>query len=423
MVIVSHPVHQQAYETVVAAQEANLLHSFRNGLYMTGRGLSSPRLLGVLPRGLRARVERIQRRRWHSDIDVRRVSTISRYHLLALSSRPLLRLAGYSGWDREWFPWDIDQWANERFDSAVGRSLARTSHGAHLVHAWEGSALSTLRAARKLGMATVLDAASAFEYFVQAISEEGGKPPSARLIRRFKLERELADYIFVPSEFVKSCLIENGVPSGKIVQIPYGVDPTSFVPEEKIIERPIRILFAGRIGLRKGVAYLLSAWSTLDLKDAELVLVGGVDRYGAALLRKYYGQYHHVDQVPLFDLHRWFQSSDIFVFPSLAEGSALVTYMALASGLPTVTTVNSGSVVRDGISGFLVPPRDVGALANVIRVLCGDSELRRRMGAAGRNSVLASYTWQHYRMRIGSAYKAILDGGDPRRSLDPPLPA
>src|SRR5260370_545696 len=156
MVIVSHPVHQQAYETVVGAQEANLLHSFRNGLYMTGRGLSSPHLLRVLPGTLRASVQRTQRRRWHPEIDPARVSTAARYHLLGLASRPLLRLAGFSGWDRQWFPWDIDQWANERFDAAVGRSLLRTSNAVRLVHAWEGAALSTFRAAHKLGMTTIL---------------------------------------------------------------------------------------------------------------------------------------------------------------------------------------------------------------------------------------------------------------------------
>lgn len=423
MVIVSHPVHQQAYETVVAAQDANLLHSFRNGLYMTGRGLSNPRLLQILPGRWRAQVERSQRRRWHPQIDAGRVSTISRYHLVALGSRPFLRVAGYSGWDREWFPWDIDQWANERFDSAVGRSLSRTSHGARVIHTWEGAALSTLRSAHKLGMITILDAASAFEYFVRAVSEEGGKPPATKLVRRFQLERELADFIFVPSKFVESCLIENGVPAQKIVRIPYGADPAALAPLDRTGVLPLRVLFAGRIGLRKGLSYLLSAWSSLGIDNAELVLVGGVDRYGAQLLRKHAGQYLHVDQVPLFELNRWFQSSDVFVFPSLAEGSALVTYMALAAGLPTVTTVNSGSVVRDGVDGFLVAPRDVGALAERIRTLCDDPDLRKRMGIAGRQSVIASYTWQHYRSRIASAYNAILEGSDPRLSLFPPVPA
>ncbi len=423
MVIVSHPVHQQAYETVVGAQEANLLHSFRNGLYMTGRGLSSPHLLRVLPGTLRASVQRTQRRRWHPEIDPARVSTVARYHLLALASRPLLRLAGFSGWDRQWFPWDIDQWANERFDAAVGRSLLRTSNAVRLVHAWEGAALSTFRAAHKLGMTTILDVPSAFEYFVSAISEEGGTAPSANLVRRFKLERELADYLFVPSAFVESCLIENGVPPQKIVCIPYGVNPTAFAPAERVGNGPLRVLFAGRIGLRKGVSYLLSAWSGLALRNAELVLVGGVDRYGRELLRRHHGKYRHVDQVPLFELHHWFQSSDLFVFPSLAEGSALVTYMALAAGLPTVTTVNSGSVVRDGVDGFLVPPRDVATLASRITTLCEDAELRRRMGAAARKSVLDAYTWKHYRLRIASAYRAILDGGNPNLALDPPLPA
>ena len=423
LVIISQPVHQQAYETVVAAQEAGLLHSFRNGLYRTGRGLSNPALLRLLPAGPRATIDRAQRRRWHKEIDATKVSTVSRYHLIALAARPMLGLAGYRGWNRERFPWDIDRWAHERFDAAVGRSLDRTVGHARIVHAWEGAALATLGAARKRGLITVLDVAGSFEYTASAIAEEGGAPPPADLVRRVKSERELADFLFVPSEFVKSCLLENGVPERSIVKIPYGVDLSAFAPEETSSERPFTVLFAGRIGLRKGVTYLLEAWSSLQLPDAELVLIGSPDKHGSQLLSRYEGQYRYIPQVPLFELHRWFQSSDLFVFPSLAEGSALVTYMALGAGLPMVTTVNSGSVLRDGVEGFLVPPRDVAALADRIRLLHDDPALRRRMGAAARATMLDSYTWAHYRSRVGSAYRAMLDGRDPRVSLEPPLPA
>jgi glycosyltransferase involved in cell wall biosynthesis len=422
LVIISQPVHQQAYETVVAAQEAGLLHSFRNGLYRTGRGLSDPALLRLLPAGPRAAIERAQRRRWHREIDAAKVSTLSRYHLVALAARPILAIAGYRGWNRERFPWDIDRWAHERFDAAVGRSLDRTVGGARIVHAWEGAALATFGAARKQGLITILDVAGAFEYSARAIAEEGGASPPGELLRRVRRERELAEFLFVPSEFVKSCLVENGVPERSIVKIPYGVDLTTFAPLETSSERPFTVLFAGRIGLRKGVTYLLEAWSRLRLPNSELVLIGSPDKHGSQLLRRHEGQYRHIPQVPLFELHRWFQSSDLFVFPSLAEGSALVTYMALGAGLPMVTTVNSGSVLRDGVEGFLVPPRNVDALADRIRVLHEDPALRQRMGAAARATVLGSYTWAHYRSRIGSAYRAILDGRDPRASLEPPVP-
>jgi len=422
LVIISQPVHQQAYETVVAAQQAGLLHSFRNGLYRTGRGLSNPKLLRLLPNHIRTRVEGQQRRRWHAEIDSSKVLTVSRYHLAALAMRPLLSLAGYRGADRERFPWDIERWAHEQFDEAVGRDLRKTAGNARLVHAWEGSALGTLRAARELGLITVLDVPGAFEYTMQVITDEGGSAPPLEVFRRIRAERELADFLFAPSEFVERCLIEHGVPPGKIVRIPYGVDESTFAPIEQKADRPFRVLFAGRIGLRKGLKYLLEAWSQLRLQNAELVLVGSPDAHGHELLRRFAGQYRHVAPVPLYELHLWFQSSDVFVFPSLSEGSALVTYMALASGLPMVTTLNSGSVLKSGVQGFIVPPRDSQALAERIRQLFLDAELRKKMSLVARQTILTSFTWKHYRSRIGSAYRSILDDRDPNEALDPPLP-
>jgi glycosyltransferase involved in cell wall biosynthesis len=243
------------------------------------------------------------------------------------------------------------------------------------------------------------------------------------VFRRIRAERASADFLIAPSKFVERCLVENGVPPEKIIRIPYGVDPLMFTPLEAKSDRPFRALFAGRLGLRKGLKYLLEAWSQLRLQNAELVLVGAPDSYGLELLRHHAGLYRHIAPVPLFELHRWFQSSDIFVFPSLSEGSALVTYMALGAGLPMVTTVNSGSVLTEGVQGFLVPPRDAQALADRILDLYRDTELRRRMSSAARETVVGSFTWKHYRLRIASAYRAILDGHDPNEALDPPLPS
>jgi starch synthase len=83
------------------------------------------------------------------------------------------------------------------------------------------------------------------------------------------------------------------------------------------------------------------------------------------------------------------------VFPSLFEGSAVVTYEALASGLPCVVTAEAGSVVRDGLEGFIVGARDVDALAARMATLGRDRELRARMAAAARARALA-FDWPRY---------------------------
>ena len=88
-------------------------------------------------------------------------------------------------------------------------------------------------------------------------------------------------------------------------------------------------------------------------------------------------------------------TTDVLVLPTLCEGSATVTYEALASGVPVITTENSGSVVREGIDGFVVPIRDAVSLAEKIELLCDDSGLRLQMADAARTRLseisLAAY--------------------------------
>ena len=88
--------------------------------------------------------------------------------------------------------------------------------------------------------------------------------------------------------------------------------------------------------------------------------------------------------VPRIDVKRWLECFDIFFFPSTCEGSAGSVNEAMASALPVVTTPNSGSTVRDGVEGFLVPYDDVEAACERVERLVNDGDLRKSMGEAGR---------------------------------------
>jgi alpha-maltose-1-phosphate synthase len=408
-VLISHPVHQHSYETAVAAQEAGLLRCFVTGLYFTGRGVTGKQALDWLPSAARRRLERELRRRWHPELARSRVTTIPYYHAMSTTFR----------WSTRRVPWlrdlDVDTWAHERFDLAVSHRLAQFGPLA-AVHAFEGSALATFGAARRKGIRTILDVPSAHERFVTKEDGGAGGAGSPRIPR----ERRLADYLFAPSDFVVDCLQEGGVASEKIFKIPYAVDASRFRPVPRCrSEGPFRALFVGQIGPRKGVQHLLEAWRRLALPNAELVLVGDVNHYGRELLKRYAGVGRWVGAMPKYEVHRWFSASDIFVFPSLAEGSALVTYEAMAAGLPLVTTPNSGSVIRDGVDGFLVPPESVESLAHRIEHLYDNPDLRRQLGRNGRAHILSLYTWAHYRSRIARAYRSILADRPDTYSDDP----
>ena len=103
-----------------------------------------------------------------------------------------------------------------------------------------------------------------------------------------------------------------------------------------------------------------------------------------------------------------FKKASIFVFPSLEEGGAKVTYEAMASGLPLITTENSGSVMRDGIDGFLVPIRDSRAIGEKIRYFYENREEVRRMGMNAAEQVKL-HTWQRYQERLIDTYRRLFD--------------
>src|SRR4029077_19373752 len=111
---------------------------------------------------------------------------------------------------------------HESFDRFVAGRLARFPD-VKLLHGFEGMSLATFEAAKERGLSLVLDAASAFERHVEAQLVEGER--SAHMDpMRIRRERELADWIVAPSQYVVDCLLDNGVDPAKIIVIPYGVN-------------------------------------------------------------------------------------------------------------------------------------------------------------------------------------------------------
>jgi len=97
--------------------------------------------------------------------------------------------------------------------------------------------------------------------------------------------------------------------------------------------------------------------------------------------------------------------ADVFLLPSICEGSATVCYEALAAGLPVVTTENAGSVVRDGIDGFIVPIRDAAAVVARLETLDRDRPLLESMARAARERA-REFTLEKYGERLLAALSA-----------------
>jgi glycosyltransferase involved in cell wall biosynthesis len=308
---------------------------------------------------------------------------------IGLPNRALCKLASLepSGW--LWYVQAV------LYDAWAARHIAQ----ADLFHVWVGYGSQSLRRAKAQGMTTVVQVVSSHPNFQNRLMREefarwGQTWPvwDAGLARMLR-EIDQADYILIPSDFVRESFLAEGIPESKLIQAPFGVDVSRFTPAKTSEARPFRVVFVGQVGLRKGVPYLLEAWKRLGWRNAELWLVGRVLPEIKEVL-KTYAELPGVRIVGFSGAPATaYQQADIFVLPSIEEGSALVTYEAMACGLPVVTTPNAGSVVRDGVEGFIVSIRDPDALAERIDQLRSDADLRREMGYAARTRA-TQFTWE-----------------------------
>ena len=160
----------------------------------------------------------------------------------------------------------------------------------------------------------------------------------------------LADVILVPSDHIAETLAAHGTPGRKIRVIPYAADCRRFQPwtGKKGPEAACTFLFAGGITQRKGISYLLAAWARIRRPGWRLQLLGPLPA-NSGPLKPMLDQVELLGRVSHAEMPARMAAADVFVFPSLFEGSAVVTYEALACGLPSVVTAQAGSVVRDGI--------------------------------------------------------------------------
>lgn len=190
-------------------------------------------------------------------------------------------------------------------------------------------------------------------------------------MHREQREQDLADQIICGSNFVKDSLIARGVDANKISVVALGrlkdekpiqYQPVTKTPKER--GDGLRILFVGSVGLRKGIPYLLKALRQIKGKIPFTCRVVGSLQIKPQRVAEYSDVCDFMGRVPrsqITDIYTW---ADVFVLPSICEGSAMVTYESLSSGLPIITTYNSGSVVRDGNDGFIVPLKDIEEIAD-----------------------------------------------------------
>tara|TARA_B100000029_G_scaffold361771_1_gene354746 strand:- start:4291 stop:5277 length:987 start_codon:yes stop_codon:yes gene_type:complete len=201
--------------------------------------------------------------------------------------------------------------------------------------------------------------------------------------------------------------------------IPNGIDYDHFSanvrPFPKYQDGKLNILFVGRLEKRKGLRYLLEAYGRLkwEMPDIRLIVVGpgNPDRESYRVISSQNLQdVEFVGRASYEYLPRYYASADIFCSPATgAESFGIVLLEAMAAGKPVVASDIEGyrGIITHGEQGLLFPKKDSGALADTLRVLARDPELRQKLGGQGNRSA-EDFRWEVVASRVENYYETCL---------------
>jgi len=405
MILLSHPTGNEFVRAALAAfDRAGMLGEFWTTLSWNSNSainrILSPRFRAIL-----------QRRSFPDSIRLR---------TRTLPLRETIRLlAGAIGVTskHETGTFSIDTVLRE-LDRTVAQRLCKIDN-CNAVYAYEDGALQSFRTARERGFKCVYDLPIAYWQTSQSLLREeaerypdweptlvGTRDSDEKLSRKTQ-ELDRAHLVVCPSRFVLESLPPDARTQKQCLVTPFGspvIDPN--IDARKETGR-LRLLFAGALTQRKGLADLFEAMKLVSSKNVELVVMGSLLR-PLSWYRDRFADFIYEPPRPHGEVLSLMQSCHVFVLPSIVEGRALVQQEAMACGLPVVATRNAGAddVIVDGETGFLVPIRSPGALAEKINWCAANRSLVDGMGIAARTRA-SEFTWRGYGESIVATVRAL----------------
>jgi len=320
-------------------------------------------------------------------------------------------------------------------DSYLARALPDLARRGALraVYAYEMGAIEVFEAARELGLRRFYELPIAYwETSQRLLAEEAQRWPqwkptllavddSPEKCARKKRELELAELVVCPSQFVRDSIPESLQRGRQCVVAEFGTPPQP-EPERAAIRADgrLRVLFAGSMTQRKGLADVFAAMKALNRDDVELVVVGSP----LAPMEFYRGEYsgfRYEPTRPHAEMLELMRSCDVLTLPSIVEGRALVQQEAMAQGLPLIATANAGAqdLIDEGATGFLVPIRSPAAIAERIAWFADNRKQLPTMRHAAWQKATA-LTWERYANRIITSIESCFAESN---SSAAPLPA
>lgn len=309
------------------------------------------------------------------------------------SMAPGVRVAESIFFPASRLPWGlIEPMSDAALDRAYLRELRRADPSTTVVYAWPGISIEHVAAAKERGFLVVRQMinsgqAMAKRLLDRAYAERGLEPGhgiSQQAVAVEVTELAMYDHVLAPNPLAEESLLEVGIAADRIVPTSFGWSPERFgrvAGARQVHEsRPLRFLFVGRAGLRKGVPELLEAWG-LAGSPGELFIVGDAEPSVRADLDAAAGR-GSVVHVPFTDdVGSFYAKCDVFVMPSHEEGGPQVTLEAGGFGLAVVATpMGAARLIEHERNGLVVPAGDAAGLAAALRRLADDHRLRHALG-------------------------------------------
>jgi glycosyltransferase involved in cell wall biosynthesis len=405
MVVVVHPFGNASVRAVLQAfEEAGLLSRFVTTLGWSKYSYPelSDHIRGRLRRNYPLPAERI---------DIHPVRETVRLLASTLDLQPLIRHeTGWASIDRVW----------RGVGRHAARCLGKAGYGANVrgIYAYEDCAIDVFEAARELGHRRIYDLPIAYwETSRKLLAEEAARYPaweptlgatrdSEEKLTRKTGELDLAELVICPSNFVRDSLPENRRMQALVV--PFGTPEVEHIsPARRPENGRLRVLFAGSLSQRKGLADLFQAVKLVDSEKIELVVMG-------SLLRplnwyRQFAEFTYEPPRPHQEVLQLMKTCDVLVLPSIVEGRALVQQEAMACRLPVIGTRNGGAddVIADGETGFLVPIRSPEAIGDRIAWCAANRSAVSGMGIAAQTRARA-LTWSGYGEKIVTAVRELI---------------
>jgi starch synthase len=411
MILFSHPTgNQNVRHAALALEEAGLLAEFCTCVSWDG---ASP-LNWMLPRGMR---EQLCRRTFPDELKSKTrqapLREIGRLVSAKFGFKKLLR--------HETGVFSIDA-IYRAFDDMVARRIAAAGD-LSAVYAYEDGAASSFAAAKKRGLFRIYDLPIGYWKAARAILDEEltrepewsstltGTLDSAQKLARKDEELALAQTVIVASSFTKKTL-EMATGLDKPVHIiPYGAPDVLDLSVERQASGPLKVLFVGGLGQRKGLSYLLNSMEMIS-QQATLTMIGMKTSETCKPLNDAVRKHRWIPSLThdrLLEEMRW---HDVLVFPSLFEGFGLVLLEAMSQGLPVIATAHTAApdLIEDGREGFIVPVRSAEAIAEKLHLLARDPDLLFGMKQAALDTA-KSRSWAAYRSVLAQAVALAIDRG------------